>query len=140
MIDWLLWVVLALLVGVSFLDIKYKEIPSLLLTGLLFVVAFMRIGNIEYGILAGLFAWVMRDLIFEWNGLDFGIADIKIMAIIGCLVPSLYGFLLFVGIFSIFQFAYVVLWKWKVNKDQEMPFVPLLTFVFVALMLIGGVA
>jgi len=139
MIDWLLWVVLGVLVLASFLDIKYKAVPSVLLTGFLFIVAFMRIENLPYGVLAGLFAWVIKDLIFEWNGLDFGMADIKIMMIIGFLIPAMHFFLIFVGVFSIYQFVYTLVWEWKIKGEIERPFIPCLLAVYVTLLITGGI-
>jgi len=140
MIDWLILVVLGSLIIASYLDIKYKQVPSVFLTGLLLIVAIMRIENLQFGILAGLFAWVIRDLIFEYNGLDFGMADIKIMILIGLLIPTMNMFLIFVGIFSVFQFAYTLVWQWKFPNEKERPFIPCLLAVLVALALIGGVA
>jgi len=139
MISWLIFVVLGCLVIASFLDIKYKQVPSVLLTGLLFITAIMRVENLQFGILALLFAWLMKDLIFEANGLDFGMADIKIFAVLGLLISTMNMFLIMIGLFAIFQLAYTLLWKWKVNNDEEMPFVPVLTFVFIAMVLIGGI-
>jgi len=139
MINWLIWVVLGALLIASFLDIKYKQVPSVFLTGLLFLVAVMRIDNLQFGILALIFAWLMKDLIFETNGLDFGMADIKIFGILGLLVSTMNMFLIMIGIFAIFQLAYTLLWKWKVNKDEEMPFIPVLAFVFIAMVFVGGI-
>jgi len=140
MIDWLIVVVLGVLCLASFLDIKYKAVPSVLLTGLLFIVAILRIENLHYGVLAGLFAWVIKDLIYEWNGLDFGMADIKIMVIIGLLIPTMNFFLIFIGVFSLYQFVYTLVWEWKIKGEIERPFIPCLLAVYVTLMLIGGVA
>jgi len=140
MIDWLIWVVLGALIIASLLDLKYKGVPSVALTGLIFIVAVLRIENLQFGILAGLMAWTVKDLIYEFQGLEFGMADIKIMAIIGLLVPSLEAFLFFIGIFSIFQFVYTAVWQWRVGHDKERPFIPCLLAVYIALMIIGGVA
>lgn len=123
----------------SFLDIKYKAVPSVFLTGFLFIVASLRIENLQFGILAGLFAWVIKDLIYEWNGLEFGMADIKIMILIGFLIPTMNLFLIFIGVFSIFQFVYTIIWQWKFGKDRERPFIPCLLFVYITLMIIGGI-
>jgi hypothetical protein len=100
----------------------------------------MRIENLQFGILALLFAWLIKDLIFEANGLNFGMADIKIFGVIGLLIPTMNWFLVMIGIFSIFQFVYTLVWKWKVNKDQEMPFIPVLLSLLIVLVLVGGVA
>jgi len=139
MIDWILWVALGVLIIASFLDLKYKSVPSVLLTGLLFLVAIMRIENLAFGILAGIFAWLIKDLINDFNGLDFGIADIKILIVIGFLVPTMNFFLIFIGIFSLFQFVYTLVWQWRVGGNIERPFVPCLLAVYVALLLIGGI-
>lgn len=139
MIDWVIWVTLGILVLASFLDLKYKSVPSVLLTGLLFIVAIMRIENLQFGVLAFIFAWLIKDLINDWNGLDFGIADIKILTIIGFLIPTMNFFLIFIGIFSLFQFVYTLVWQWRVGGDVERPFVPCLLAVYIALLLIGGI-
>ena len=140
MIDWLIWVVLGALIIASFLDLKYKAVPSVFLTGLLFIVAIMRIESLPYGILAGIFAWLIKDLINDYNGLEFGMADIKILMIIGLLIPTMNFFLIFIGIFSLFQFVYTLVWQWKLPKEKERPFIPCLLAVFIALLLIGGLA
>lgn len=140
MIDWLLWIVLFILILASYLDIKYKAVPSVLLTAILFIVAIMRIENLNYGILAGLYAWVIKDIIFEWNGLDFGMADIKIMIMMGLLIPTFNFFLLFVGVFSIYQFVYTLVWEWKIKGEVERPFIPCLLAVYVTLLITGGIA
>jgi len=140
MLDWLIFVILGALILASYLDIKYKAIPSVALTGLLFIVAIMRIENLAFGVLAGLFAWAIKDLIYDYNGLDFGMADIKIMVMIGLFISTMYSFLIFIGIFSVFQFAYTLLWQWKFKEDHERPFVPCLLAVYVALMSVGVIA
>jgi len=137
MFDFLILGVLVCLIGASFLDLKYRAIPSVFLTGLLFIVAIIRVDFIAFGVLAGVFAWVMKDLIYEFNGLDFGIADIKILAIIGLMLHTRYEFLLMIGIFSIFQLAWVSLWSWKMKADKrEMPFIPVLLAVYVTMILL----
>ncbi len=125
------------LLGASFLDLKYRAIPSVFLTGLMFAVAIVRFEYLQYGILAGIFAWMMKDLIFEFNGLDFGVADIKIMIIIGLILSSRMEFLLMIGIFAVIQLAWVSLWSWKMKADKrEMPFVPCLIAVYITMMLL----
>ena len=140
MVNWLIFVVLGALIIASFLDIKYKRMPSVFLTGLLFIVAIMRIESLPYGILAGIFAWLIKDLIADFNGLDFGMADIKIMMVIGLLIPTMNMFLIYIGVFSLFQFVYTLVWQWKFPHEKERPFVPCLLAVLIALILIGGVA
>jgi len=139
MIDWLIWVVLGALIIASILDLKYKAIPSVFLTGTLFIVAIMRIENLPFGVLAGIFAWFIKDLISDFNGLNFGRADIKILIIIGFLIPTMNWFLIFIGIFALYQFVYTLVWQWRIKGDIERPFVPCLLAIYVTLMMVGGV-
>jgi hypothetical protein len=140
MIDWLIWVVLGVLVLASFLDLKYKAVPSVLLTGMIFAVLLLRPDNLLFGVIAGVFAWIIRDLISDVAEMEFGMADIKIMIIIGLLLANFTSLMIMIGAFSIFQFAYTVIWRWKVAKDGEMPFIPCLLAVYISLILVGGVA
>lgn len=140
MIDWLIWVVLGVLILASFLDLKYKAVPSVLLTGMIFTVLLLRPDNLLFGVIAGVFAWIIRDLISDVAGMEFGMADIKIMIIIGLLLANFTSLMIMIGAFSIFQFAYTVIWRWKVAKEGEMPFIPCLLAVYIALILVGGVA
>lgn len=138
MIDWLIFVVLASLIVASILDIKYKAVPSVFLTALMFVVGILRIENIPFGILAGVFAWVIKDIIFEYKGLDFGVADIKIIVVIGLLIPTMQMFLIFLGVFSLLQLVYTLILQWKFPNEKERPFIPCLLAVFVTMMCLGG--
>lgn len=139
MIDWLIWVVLGVLVLASFLDLKYKSVPSVLLSLTIFTTLLLRPDNLLFGVIAFVFAWVIRDLISDVAGMEFGVADIKIMVIIGLLLANFTSLIIMLISFSIFQFAYTVIWRWKVAKEGEMPFIPCLLAVYVALLLIGGV-
>lgn len=135
MINFLIWIVLGCLIIASFLDLKYKAIPSVFLTGLLFLVTLVRIDFIQFGILAGIFAWVIKDIL-SIKEIEFGMADIKIMIIIGLMIHTMEMFLLFIGVFALFQFAYTLIWTWKIGEDKERPFVPCLLAVYITMMII----
>lgn len=135
MIDFLVLAVFGVLILASFLDLKYKAIPSVFLTGMLFIVGIVRVDFIQFGILSGIFAWVMKDIL-SIKRLEFGMADIKIMMLIGMMLNTRFEFLLFVGIFSIFQFAYTLVWEWRVGSDRERPFVPCLLMIYTTMILL----
>ncbi len=106
----------------------------------LFVVAVMRIDNLYFGVLAGLLAWIIKDLIADFSGLDFGMADIKIMIMMGLMIPTMNFFLIFIGVFAIFQLAYTLVWEWQIGGDTERPFIPCLLAIYIGMVLIGGFA
>lgn len=138
MIDWLLILVLGVLIIASFLDLKYRAVPSVALTSILFIVLIMRIENLQFGVAAFVFAWFMKDVL-SIKQMEFGVADIKILAMIGLLVSTMNGFLILIGIFALFQFVYTLAWQLKVGSDKERPFIPCLLAVYIALLLIGVV-
>lgn len=135
MIDWLMILVLGVLIIASFLDIKYKAVPSVLLTGILFIVLIMRIENIAFGISAFIFAWFIKDIL-SIKEIEFGVADIKIMAMIGLMMPTMNMFLILIGVYSIFQLVYTLSWYKIIGHDKERPFIPCLLMIYIAMMII----
>jgi len=139
MIDWLIWGVLAVLILASYLDLKYKAVPSVFLSGLIFVVLLMRPQNLLFGVILFVFGLMIKDLIDDVAGLDFGNADLKILVVIGLMFASSHVMFLFLVVFSIMQFAYTTLWRSLISKDDHIPFVPCLLAVYVTLLLMGGI-
>ena len=140
MIDWLIIIVLAIFCVSSVLDIKFRAVPSVILTGMIFVVLLLRPENLLWGIAGLVFGILIRDLLNDVAGMDFGMADIKFFIIIGLLISNLYIFITMLMIFVILQFVYTIFWKWKFGYDESMPFLPCLTAVYFVLFLLGGVA
>ena len=136
----LILILLGVLVLASYLDIKYKAVPSVLLTSMIFVVLLLRPENVYFGLVAFVFAILIRDLINDVAGLDFGNADIKIFIVMGLLVGNLGSLFALIIVFSIFQLVYTLMWRNLVSNEEEMPFIPCLTAVFIAMALSGGFA
>ena len=133
----LILIIFGVLLLASYLDIKYKAVPSVILTSMILTVLLLNPENIYFGVVAFVFAILVKDLINDVAGLDFGVADIKIMIIIGLILSSRMEFLLMIGIFAVFQLVWVLLWSWKMKKDKrEMPFVPCLLAVYITMMLL----
>jgi len=139
MFDFLIYVVLGVLIIASFLDIKYKAVPSVVLTAMIFAVLLLRPDNLLFGVIAFVFAFMIKDLLDDIAGMSFGVADIKILVIIGLLLANFSGLMIMIICFLFFQFFYTLIWRWKVSKEEEMPFIPCLLAVYIALMLVGSV-
>ncbi|RLF58019.1 MAG: hypothetical protein DRN27_06475 [Thermoplasmata archaeon] len=140
MIPALLLIILGVLILTSYLDIKYKAVPSVILTSMILVVLLLRSNNLYFGVVAFVFAILIKDLISDVAGLEFGMADVKIFIMMGLLVGNLFNIFLLIIIFLIFQFVYTIVWRWKVSKEDEMPFIPCLLVVYITMILIGGFA
>jgi len=133
MINWLIWIVLGFLLVVSLIDWKLKVLPSIMLTAMLFVVAVLNPANLWFGIMCFIMAW----LLYEADYFS-GIADIKVMTIIGFMLSTtnyLFGFILLVVFFGL---VWKVLVKWKFKKDKEVAFLPVFFFCYLAIMMLGG--
>lgn len=115
----------------SLLDVRFKAIPSVLLTSLLFVVAFVNIQNLGIAVLLFIFAFLLYDFNY-FNGK----ADIKTMVIIGFLINSLGWLILFITIFMVIGLIYTVFMRKILKEKREIPFVPA---IFLSYMIFYGV-
>lgn len=140
MISWLVLVVLGILILSSLFDLKYKAVPSVILTAGIFTALLINPDNLLFGVISLVFAIMIRDLIDNVAGLDFGVADIKIFVIFGLLLVNFEALMLMIIVFLVFQFVYTVVWRWRVSKEAEMPFIPCLLAVYITLILLGCVA
>jgi len=132
----IIWIVLGFLLIISIIDWKFKKVPSIFLTCCLFLVVFMRPQNLIYGVLAIL----LMLLVYDLDKSRTGIADFKVMAIIGLMISSNMGFFNLAIVFSLFQVFYIFLMRKAIKYQGEIPFIPCLLAVYVALLLVGWVA
>jgi len=137
-------ILLFLLGVVAVIDWKFKKVPSVFLTGILFaslMVHFWRfeIGLISFafGVLAFVFAWFLYEADFIG-----GIADIKVITIIGLMIINIQMFFALILMIVLFGMAYKMTFRYilKYKEDQEIAFILPLYAVYVALFFIGGVA
>jgi hypothetical protein len=123
--------VFLVLILLAFIDIKKKEFPAILTSGLLFVVAIVKFNNIEFGLLAFVLGWFLMEA-------DFfkGIADLKIITILGFFITEMGMFFILVIMILIFGVVYKVLMVKVVKQKNETAFIPVLLAVYIALQLI----
>lgn len=116
----------------ALMDIKENKVYSFLPTSLILLLVIINLPNIYLGILGFIFGW----LLYEFDFIR-GIADLKIMVIISLTLSSLNSFFIFmglvVGLGFIYQSIFISILK---RENLEVPFVPLLFFVYVTLMML----
>ena len=135
----LLIIVSFLLLIISIIDWKFRSVPSVLLTGILFVVATVSVLTNPMALSFGILGFIMAYLLFE---ADFfgGVADIKVMTIISFMlvdIYSLFGFMLLVGIFGITWKGIIRL---RMKEQKEFAFLPVFFFIYITLWILGGLA
>lgn len=128
-------IILAVLGFVALLDIKYKEIPSIFLTGILFMILFFNFKNLQFGVLA----FVLAYLLYEGDFIT-GVADIKMITLVGLMISSFYIFGLFTLLLMVLGMAVKFYAKWRYKKEFEFAFIPIIFINYVILLIIGGVA
>jgi len=117
----------------SIIDWKIKKIPSIFLTGMIFAVAMVNPANLWFGIMA----FIMGYLLMEADFFS-GVADLKIMTLIGFMLSTtnyLLGFILLTVIFGV---IWKILIKWRLPKEKDVAFVPVFLFLYFTLYLVGG--
>jgi len=124
----------AFLLFASVIDWKFKALPSIILTAMLFVVAVLNPANLWFGIMAFMMAYLLYEA-------DFfsGVADIKIMAMLGFMISTtnyLFGLILLTVIFGL---VWKVLIKWRLKKEKDTAFIPVFLFIYITLCLLGGI-
>lgn len=142
MID-LAMVVGILILIVSIIDFFIKKVPSALLTGMLFLVAIVNMTEVtfgmihlSFGIIAFIFAWMVYEAKFIG-----GVADLKIIALLGMMVNSIPTFFIMIGLVMLLGFLYKLFCRFILKKEdkEEVAFLPVLFVVYLILYIGGGV-
>jgi len=134
MINVLLLIVGIFLLIASAIDLKVRAIPSIFLTGMLFVVVALNPANLFFGVLGFIIGFLMLE--GDFIG---GIADLKVIIIISMLISSINWFFLFVILIGAFGIVYKAVWKWR-RKEKEVPFLPVFFFIYITIYLLGGLS
>lgn len=125
-------IVLVALLIFSIIDIRFKAIPSVFTTTLLFILAILESDNLRFAIILFVFGLLLYDV-----GYFNGIADLKAMAIIGFLIPTFNYLVIFILTFMFIGFLYTLFMRIYIKEKGEMPFIPpifisyLLFYIFV---------
>ena len=118
----------------SVIDWKLRVLPSILLTAMLFTVAFLYPQNLWFGIMGLIMAYLLYEA-------DFfsGIADVKVMTMLAFMVSTTNWFFALVIFTVTYGLFWKVLIKFKIPQEKDIAFIPVLLFVYITLILIGGI-
>lgn len=120
----------------AILDIKEHAVPSFLTTAVILALVLIQPQNLIWGISAFTFGWLLFEMDFLSGRFFGGLADVKVMTIIGLMVGSLTQFaslMIYTGGFAVI--ISVILYYYNSKKmPEEFAFIPVLWFVYVATM------
>ena len=138
-------IILLVLLGIlSIIDWKFKQVPSIFLTGILFVTMvinlFQYFPTPTFPIATGLTFFVFAWLLYEADFIG-GIADVKIITIIGLMLFSARWIFVTIIMIMLFGIVYQSIFRFvlKKPKTDKIPFIPCLFAVYVALFICGGI-
>lgn len=134
MVDFLALIVLAFLCLVAIIDLKVKQIPAVFTTAMIFVAIVLRPENLFFGVLAFVFAVLLKDL-----DQGRGMADMKVMILIGFMINNIITFAIFMILTVIIGAIYTLLYRKFIIKKGEIPFLPVFFVVYAVLWAIGGI-
>ena len=135
-------IVFALLFLISLIDLKTKKVPAFLTTALIFAIAMVNMADIQFGLIHlgfGALAFIFGYLLYEMDFIG-GVADIKVIVIIGMMISSIPYFFQFMMMIMIFGIAYKIVWRYALKKPEgsEVPFIISLWAVYLILWINGG--
>ena len=138
------WILLIILGIVAVIDLKFRSIPSTFLTGIILMTAVVHFYPFEEGLISlafGTLAFIYSRMLYEADFIG-GVADIKVITIIGLMISNLQMFLALMLMVVLFGMAYKLTFRFVLKKEhkEEIPFIPCLYAVYVAMFFIGGVA
>ena len=138
------WIILFLLGIVTIIDWKFKKVPSMFLTGILLSALIIHFYDFEVGLISlafGIIASVYALMLYEADFIG-GLADVKVITIIGLMIPTIQMFFALMLMVVLFGMAYKLTFRYilKYKEDQEIAFILPLYAVYVALFFVGGVA
>ena len=102
-------ILLAIVVG---FDLKSKKVPAILTTAIILALSIVNINNLQFGIIAFIFGW----LLYEFNCIE-GLADVKVITIIGLMCSSLYGIFALIILVTIYGAIYRAAFGVILKKD-----------------------
>ena len=122
-------ILLAMVVG---FDLKSKQVPAILTTAIILALSILNIDHLQYGIIAFIFGWFLYE--FDFIG---GIADVKVITIIGLMCSSLFGIFAMIILVTIYGTIYKIAFGLILKKDAVAFTLPLF-LIYITMWILSG--
>lgn len=126
----------------AYLDWKSHAVPSFATTTVILALLLINPENLIWGISAFTFGWLLYEFDFLGGRFFGGIADVKVVTIIGLMISNLQQFATLMIATTGFSVILSIILYYKNNKKipDEIPFIPVLLLVYVAVLIVGWMA
>lgn len=139
------FMMLEILVGLAILifavfDFKTKAVPSFMTTAVILALLLIQPQNLIWGLTAFAFGWMLFEFDFLGGRFFGGIADVKVVTIIGLMVSSLEQFAIMMILTAGFSVILSIILYYRNDKKipEEIPFIPVLLLVYAVTMIAGA--
>lgn len=122
----------------AYLDWKSHAVPSFATTTVILALLLINQQNLIWGISAFVFGWLLYEFDFLGGRFFGGIADVKVVTIIGLMISDLQQFAsLMVATTGLSVILSIILY-YKNNKKMpdEVPFIPVLLVVYLVVLFV----
>lgn len=120
----------------AYLDWRSHAVPSFATTTLILALLLIQPENLIWGISAFTFGWLLYEFDFLGGRFFGGIADVKVVTIIGMMINSLPQFASLMIATTGFSVILSIILYYKNDKKipDEIPFIPVLLVVYLAVL------
>ena len=116
---------------ISLIDVRFKQIPSVIMTAGIFTFAMLNIANFPFALLLT----ILGVLLLEARFMD-GIADLKCTSILGFMVSSFSQFFIIAVVLMVWGVVYQVIAKYIIRERIETAFLPVFFLSYLTYLLI----
>lgn len=135
-------IVFVAIVVFAFLDWRSHAVPSFMTTSVILALLLIQPSNLIWGVSAFVFGWLLFEFDFLGGRFFGGIADVKVVTIIGLMISNLQQFATLMIATTGFSVILSIILYYKNNKKipDEIPFIPVLILVYVAVLMVRWLA
>lgn len=119
-------------------DLKEKAVPAFMTTALILALLIINSQNLIWGIAGFVFGWLLYEFDFSGGQYVGGLADVKVLAIIGMMISNLATFASMMVMLSGFGVIAAVVrhFYYKGKEPKEFPFIPVLLLVYCGVLVV----
>lgn len=123
----------------AYVDWKSHAVPSFATTTVILALLLIQPENLIWGVSAFTFGWLLYEFDFLGGRFFGGIADVKVVTIIGLMISSLPEFASMMVATTGLSVVLSIILYYRNNKKipDEIPFIPVLLLVYVIVLLVG---
>lgn len=124
----------------AYLDWRSHAVPSFATTTVILALLLIQPQNLIWGVSAFVFGWLLYEFDFLGGRFFGGLADVKVVTIIGLMISNLQQFASLMVATTGFSVILSIILYYRHNKKipDEIPFIPALLLVYITVLIVRG--